>query len=79
MATVWDGRTLQSSPESGERAGYDGHKRKKGSNVPRAADTLGLVLPLVVTPANEQARQQVEALAQQVQDVTGESVKIAQG
>jgi len=76
-ATVLDGRTLQSSPESGERAGYDGYKRKKGSKVHMAVDTLGLLLTLVVTPANEQERQQVEALAKQVQNVTGESVEIA--
>src|SRR5262249_47917575 len=32
-AAVLDGRTVQSTPESGERAGYDGHKRRKGSKV----------------------------------------------
>lgn len=76
-ATVFDGRTLQSTPESGERAGYDGHKHKKGSKVHIAVDTLGLLLTLVVTPANEQERAQVQALAQQVQDVTGEAVELA--
>jgi transposase len=30
-AAIFDGRTVQSTPESGERAGYDGYKRKKGS------------------------------------------------
>ena len=30
-AVILDGRTMQSVPESGARAGYDGHKRKKGS------------------------------------------------
>src|SRR5262245_42036676 len=29
-ATILDGRTLQSTPESGHRAGYDGAKKKKG-------------------------------------------------
>lgn len=76
-ATVFDGRTLQSTPESGKRAGYDGYKRKQGSKVHMAVDTLGLLLTLVVTPANEQERQQVETLAKQVQNVTGESVEIA--
>ena len=38
---IYDGRTLQSSPESGARAGYDGYKRKKGSKVHIAVDTLG--------------------------------------
>lgn len=47
-------RTLQSTPESGERAGYDGGKRKKGSKVHIAVDTLGHLLGLVVTPALEQ-------------------------
>src|SRR6195952_773550 len=32
-AVVLDSRTLRSSPESGERAGYDGAKRKRGSKV----------------------------------------------
>lgn len=70
-------RTLQSSIESGNRAGYDGGKRKKGSKVHLAVDTLGHLLAMVVTAANEQDRAQVEALAQQVQAITGESVKVA--
>src|SRR5689334_17518221 len=32
-AALFDSRTMQSTPESGERAGYDGHKRKKGSKL----------------------------------------------
>ena len=76
-AAVLDGRTLQSSPESGGRAGYDGYKRKKGSKVHVAVDTLGHLLALVVTPANEQERAQVEALAEQVQAVTGQNVELA--
>jgi transposase len=42
-----------------------------------AVDTLGLLLALHVTPANEQERAQVGLLAQQVQDITGDSVEIA--
>jgi len=76
-ATIFDGRTMQSSVESGERAGYDGYKRKKGSKVHVAVDTLGLLLSLLVTPANEQERAQVGALAEGVQEATGQSVKIA--
>ncbi len=30
-ATILDSRTLQSTPESGSRGGYDGAKRKKGT------------------------------------------------
>ena len=52
-AVILDGRTLQSTPESGERAGYDGYKRRKGSKVHMAVDTLGHLLALHVTPANE--------------------------
>jgi transposase len=76
-AAIFDGRTMQSSPESGERAGYDGHKRRKGSKIHMAVDTLGYLLALHVTPANEQERAQVQELAEQVQDVTGNSVEIA--
>ena len=76
-AVVLDSRTLQSTPESGERAGYDGAKRRKGSKVHLAVDTLGHLLALVVTPANEQDRAQVMALAEQVQQATGETVEVA--
>ncbi len=75
-AAVLDSRTLQSTPESGGRAGYDGHKWRKGSKVHLAVDTLGNLLTLLVTPANEQDRAQVAALAAQVQEVTGESVTL---
>jgi transposase len=63
-AAVMDSRTLQSTPESGERAGYDGAKRRKGSKVHMAVDTLGHLLTLHVTAADEQDRAQVEQLAQ---------------
>jgi transposase len=76
-AAIFDGRTLQSTPESGARAGYDGHKRRKGSKVHLAVDTLGQLLALLVTPANEQERAQVAALAEHVQEATGESVEVA--
>jgi len=76
-AAIFDSRTLQSSPESGARAGYDGAKRKKGSKVHMAVDTLGHLLALCVTAANQQDRAQVEQLARQVQEVTGENVEIA--
>lgn len=47
-AAIFDSRTLQSSPESGARAGYDGAKRRKGSKVHLAVDTLGHLLALHV-------------------------------
>lgn len=65
-AVILDSRTLQSSPESGARAGYDGAKRKKGSKVHIAVDTLGHLLAVRVNPANEGDRAQVEELAKAV-------------
>src|ERR671916_1446348 len=76
-AAVMDSRTLRSTPESGHRGGYDGAKRKKGSKVHAAVDTLGHLLALRVTSATEQDRSQVEALAKTVQEATGESVELA--
>jgi transposase len=76
-AAIFDARTMQSTPESGARAGYDGHKKRKGSKVHLAVDTLGQLLAAFVTPANEQERAQVEKLAAKVQEVTGNSVEVA--
>jgi transposase len=76
-AVILDGRTLQSTCESGPRAGYDGHKRKRGSKVHMAVDTLGLLLAVHITPANEQERAQVAELTRQVQQATGQTVKLA--
>jgi transposase len=75
-AAILDSRTLQSTPESGAQAGYDGAKRKRGSKVHMAVDTLGHLLALHVTAADAQDRAQVGQLAAQVQDVTGASVDI---
>lgn len=76
-AVVLDSRTLQSTPESGARAGYDGHKRRKGSKVHLAVDTLGHLLALTVTPASAQDRAQVAELAAAVQEATGDAVEVA--
>jgi transposase len=76
-AAIIDSRTLQSTPESGARAGYDGAKRRKGSKVHLAVDTLGHLLALCVTAADEQDRAQVSELAKRVQEETGETVEIA--
>ncbi len=75
-AIVLDGRTLQSTPESGHRAGYDGAKKRKGSKAHIAVDTLGQLLSVVITPANEQERAQVGELCRQVQEVTGQTVQV---
>jgi transposase len=74
---VFDSRTLRSTTESGARAGYDGAKRKRGSKVHLAVDTLGHLLALHVSPANEQDRQHVAALAGAVRAATHESVTLA--
>jgi transposase len=76
-AVILDSRTVQSTPESGAGAGYDGHKRRKGRKTHAAVDTLGHLLALVITPANAQDRAQVAALVAAVQDVTGQSVELA--
>ena len=56
-AAIFDSRTLLGTPESGDRTGYDGHKKKMGSNIHRAVDTLGEFLALVVTLADENGRE----------------------
>ena len=76
-ACIFDGRTMQLTVESGGRAGYDGYKRRKGSKVHMAVDTLGHLLAVHVTPANEQERAQVAVLSEKVQEVTGESVELS--
>lgn len=76
-AAIIDSRTIQSTPESGGRAGYDGAKRRKGSKVHAAVDTLGHLLALRVTPASAGDREQVDILAEEIQEATGESVQVA--
>lgn len=75
-AAIVDSRTLQSMPESGTRAGYDGAKRRKGSKLHMAVDTLGHLLALQVAPAHVQDRSRVSQLAADVQVVTGDAVGI---
>ena len=74
---IFDSATRQSTPESGHRAGYDGHKRRRGSKLHLAVDTLGHLLALRVTPADAQDRDQVGALAEAVQAATGQTVEVA--
>ena len=76
-AAVLDSRTLRSTPESGSRGGYDGHKSKKGSKVHAAVDTLGHLLALRVSAANEDDRKEVERLSEEIQQATGENVELA--
>jgi transposase len=76
-AVIYDSQTLQSTPESGAHGGYDGAKRRKGSKVHIAVDTLGHLLTLVATPADAQDRAQVAELSRRVQAVTDASVEVA--
>jgi hypothetical protein len=66
---------VQSTPESGARAGYDSAKRHQGSKVP--VDKLGHLLAAVGTPANEPDRGQVDALCERVQQVRGQQGLVA--
>jgi transposase len=75
-AVIVASATRQSTPESGRRAGYDGHKRRNGSKIHLAVDTLGERLALLVTPADAQDRDQVAALAKAVQEATGRTVEV---
>ncbi len=70
-------RALRSTPGRGERAGYDGGKRKKGSKVHMAVDKLGHLTALHVTPASAEDRGEVERLARTVQAVTDDAVELA--
>jgi transposase len=76
-AVILDARALQSTPESGSRAGYGGAKWRKGSTARLAVAPLGRLLALTVTPASDDERMQVEALAAQVQAASGERAAIA--
>lgn len=76
-AVMMDSRTLQSTPESGSRAGYDGAKRRRGSKAHKVVDTLGYPLVIHITSADLQDRAQVATVATQVQAVTGGTVELA--
>ncbi len=76
-AAILDARVIPSTPQSGARAGDSGAKRRNGSKAQAAVETPGHLVALTVTAANEDERTQVAALAEQVQDVTGQHVRIA--
>jgi transposase len=76
-ACVLDSRTLQSTPESGGRAGFDAGKKRKGSKLHLAVDTLGYPLAMEAGPANEQDRDHVPPLVERVQNETGGTVEVA--
>ena len=76
-AAMLNSCTRRSTPESGQREGWDRHRRARGSKVHMAVDTLGHLLALHVTPADENDRAAVSALADAVQDATGDIVELA--
>jgi transposase len=76
-AVVIDSRTLHSTPESRHRAGFDGAKRRKGSTIHIAVDTLGHLLALHVTPAGKQDRTQVKRTANAVRRASSMYVELA--
>lgn len=55
-AAIFYSQTLHASPESGEQAWFDGAKRRKGSKVQLAVDTLGHLLTVHLTPNKAEDR-----------------------
>jgi len=76
-AVILEGRTLQSSCESGPRAGYNSYKLRRGSKVHVVVDTLGQLVGLTVMQASEYERVGQKDLCKAVQQVTSETMKIA--
>lgn len=76
-AVIPDSWTLQSNPERGHRASWDEAKRRQGTTVNLAVDTLGELLAIHVTPAKAQDRDLVASLAGAVQEATGQTVTLA--
>lgn len=74
--SVIDSRFVPSTPESGHRAAYNGHKAKKGSKLHAVVDTIGNLMALCVTAGNVDDRCAVEELCEQVQALTGENVRV---
>jgi DDE family transposase len=62
-AAVIDSRTLQATPESGGRAGYDGAKRRKGSKVHLAVDRAKFRLDVTLSPLGKGYERLPETLA----------------
>ena len=71
-----DSRTLQGLVENGNRGCYEGHKRRNGTKLHLADDTLGQFLDMTVTPANAGDRAQVEALTEAMPEATGDAVEV---
>jgi transposase len=57
--------------------GYDGAKRKRGSKLHLAVDTLGHLLALHVTPARPDDRAEAGRLVRTAQSTTGQNIDLA--
>ena len=68
---------LRPFPENKPRSGYDGAKRKKGSKLHLAADTLDNLLGFHVMPTNVDDCAEVGRLTHPVQGITSDSADIA--
>lgn len=80
MSLMKNGGLLPSTPDSSKRARFDGHKKRKGSKVHAAMDTLGYLLALKVTAAaNEQDRAEVGELAKSCEKPLGEGGDCVRG
>ena len=77
MRWSWTGVPCSRVARAARAAACDGYKRKRGSKVHMAVDTLGHLLAVHVTPANEQERAQVFELCEAVQTATGHTVELA--
>ena len=77
-AVILDGRTLRSTPESGHRAGYDGHKKTQGLArcTPPSTPSATCWPPAAPRPTRRSGRRSA-ALAAEVQEVTGDTVELA--
>lgn len=76
-AAIIDSRTVQSTPESGDRAGYNGAKRRKGLKIHAAVDTLGNLLALHASPASQNDRDHVGELCASIGEATEGRVELA--
>ncbi len=72
-----DSRTVQSSPASGAQAGYDGHDPRRGSKIHLAVGHPGAPPGAVGPPGQGAGPGTGWALAEAVQEATGEYVEVA--
>ena len=76
-AAMFDGRTLQSSSESGPRAGYDGYKRRRGRRCTWPSTRSATCWPRTSRRPTSRSGRRSSSLCEAVQEVTGETVKMA--